>query len=114
MSYNYYEFIEPHYTLLIAKSPEAALHEYEEEIAGIQGGVSFEEISQEDCLEKLAQLTTEEMPTIEYGLSRSVLDIQESLFCLAETGRAAIILDVSRSAIQEGSAPVDHSISFVR
>jgi hypothetical protein len=113
MSYNYYEFTEPLFSLLIAKSAEAALHEYEEEIADIQGGVSFEEISQEDCLEKLAQSTTEEMPTIEYGLTKAALDIQESLFCLAEIGREAIILDVSRSATQERRDSVDYSISFV-
>lgn len=67
--------------MLIAKSPEAALLEYQEELADIQEGVSFEEISQEDCLEKLAQQTTDAMPTIEYGLTKAALDIQESLFC---------------------------------
>lgn len=112
MRYDYYQFEEPCFALLIAKSSEAALLEYREEIADIQKGVSFEEISQEDCLEILAQQTTEAMPTIEYGLTQAALDIQESLFCLAETGSEAIILYSSRSAAQERRDSGDYSIPF--
>lgn len=102
MMYNYYKFEEPCLALLIAKSPEAALLEYQEEIADIQEGVSFEEVSQEDCLEILAQQTTDEMPTIECGLTKAAFDIQESLFCLVDSGREAIILNASQSMKEPG------------
>lgn len=92
MGYKYYHFDEPVNVLMIATGADIALLKYQEQVADIQDGVSFNEVSSSDFIEKLSATTTEDMPTIERGLKKSAIEVQEALFDLASTGNEAMIL----------------------
>lgn len=91
MIYNFYKVTEPARVLMIAKTPEAAMKEYQEEVSDTVEGVVIEELSQMDFISQLVQMTAEETPLVKYGLKQAARDIQLSMVCLEKYGKEAII-----------------------
>lgn len=99
MSYNYYYFESPYKAWIIATEPDEAVVPYQTTVSTIQDGVSFEAVSDLEFLESFAGTTTEEMPTIERGLTNAALTIKDCLFDLAQNNRTAKILAVDQALI---------------
>lgn len=92
MSYNFYKVTEPERVLMIAKTAEAALKEYQEEVSDTVEGAAVEELSQLDFIVQLIQMTAERTSLTKYGLKEVTLDIQKSISCLKKSGKEAIIV----------------------
>lgn len=87
----YFEFEEPIRCLMIAASEDEAAFAYENDVSGCQEAF-FEELSQLEFIERLAAVGMEAIPTIERGIRRAAIDIQNALYLLKETGDQAIVL----------------------
>ncbi|MCA5014548.1 MULTISPECIES: hypothetical protein [unclassified Enterococcus] len=99
MSYNFYYFDFPYKAWVIATEPDEAVVAYQTTVSDIQDGVSFEVMSDSEFLESFAGTTTEEMPTIERGLTNAALTMKDCLFDLAQNNKTAKILAADQALI---------------
>ncbi|PZL73738.1 hypothetical protein CI088_08035 [Enterococcus plantarum] len=97
MSYNYYYFESPYKAWIIATEPEEAVVAYQTRVSDIQDSVLFEAVSDLEFLESFAGTTTEEMPTIERGLTNAALTIKDCLFDLVQNNKPVKILAIENT-----------------
>jgi hypothetical protein len=92
-NYKYYYFEDPTFSLIIAKDADDAVLEYQEQVADIRDGVTFEEVTKQEFLEKAVILSGNNMVTKLY-INRLQRFIAECIEELSQKHLAASLLNI--------------------